>query len=356
MFNKTRIVIVAGILIGIFSTGFFGCGSNTALPDTNGGTRILAIDFKTKVPSLIAFSRLFETKNGPTKDIFVMFPDGSHEKRLTSETSDEDLPAFSPNGLAFAMVSNRGKLDWGNRDAWRLNNPHSINRLTNDGWEFNSVGIDWGPDFIIVARLNTLIGAPFDFIGLEEISIDGKFIKTIGTGFIASYDPCISPDGKTIAFCARPDCPSEFDPGCMGTLQLFVLTEGESAPRQLTNFEGTPQDPILIRNPGFDFGGTKIVFQTNYWSKDWDIGYTYFGGKNEGELVRVTDDPGDDVEPCFDPTGDEIAFASNRDGNFEIYNIRYNNLPEGSSPEDTVERLTNTPEDESNPDWSNNYL
>ena len=352
---QARSVIVLGILFGVLPAGFFGCGSNPEWPDTNGGTRILGIDFKTKVPSLIAFSRLFETKNGPAKDIFIMFPDGTHEKRLTSATADDDLPAFSPNGLALAMVSNRGRVDWGNRDAWRINNPGSIYKLTDSGWEFDSVGIDWGPDFIIIARLNTLIGAPFDFVGLEEIGADGKFIKTIDTGFIANYDPCISPDGKTIAFCARPDCPSQLDPGCLGTLQLFVLSEGETEPRQITHFEGSPQDPILIRNPEFDFWGTKIVFQTNYWGEDWDIGYTYLGGEHEGELVRVTENPGDDVEPCFDPAGLLIAFASNRDGNFEIYKIRYDNLPEGSSLEDTVERLTNTPEDESNPDWSVEY-
>jgi len=346
----------ASIMVAVLCLVSCGGGSNAVWPDTHGGTRILGIDFGTKVPSLIAFSRASEVTWGSARDLFVMFPDGTHEKRLTSNTADDDFPAFSPNGLALAFVSNMGGLDWGNHDVWRLDTPKRIAELTDDNWEFDSSATDWGPDCVITARLNTIIGAPFDFVGLWRIDPAGKWIEPIATGFIASYDPCVSRDGSMIAFCARLNCPSEEDPGCTGTLQLFILREGEKTPEQVTDFGGSPRDPILVRHPAFDFAGTRIVFQTTYWSEDWEIGYIRLGGQGTPELYRLTDNPADDMQPCFDPSGLWIAFASDRDGNFEIYKTwdvhTQLMIP---VPSETTVRLTHTPQDEQNPDWSPGY-
>ncbi len=343
-------LILAGLLLA--SCG----GSSPAWPDAKDGTRILGVDFGKKVPSLIAFSRTFETTNGPTRDLFVMFPDGSHEKRLTNHNADDDYPAFSPNGLAMAFVSNRSGPGWGNHDVYRLDSPGKISRLTSYNWEFDSSATDWAPGYITAAQHNTLIMAPFDVIRLQGISPIGKWEQTVTTGFVANYDPCVSRDGKMIAFCARPNCPGEDDPGCMGTLQLFLLKKGETTPVQLTDFGGDPLDPILIRHPAFDFAQTRIVFQTTYWGDNWDIGYIRLGDGAAPELFRLTDDPADDVEPCFDPSGLWIAFATNRDGNFEIYKTwdPYNPLGMPAPAEPTV-RLTYTAQDESNPDWSPLY-
>ena len=95
-------LVLAGLLLA--SCG----GSSPAWPDTKDGTRILGVDFGKKVPSLIAFSRSFETTNGPTRDLFVMFPDGSHEKRLTNNIADDDYPAFSPTLCSSAPLCARG--------------------------------------------------------------------------------------------------------------------------------------------------------------------------------------------------------------------------------------------------------
>ena len=62
----------------------------------------------------------------------------------------------------------------------------------------------------------------------------------------------------------------------------------------------------------------------------------------EGTPVRQLSDFG--YDPCWSPDGSEIAFTSNRDGNFELYVM--------PSVGGEAARLTNTPDDEFEHSWS----
>ena len=332
------------------------CGSGDPFtpPNSKGGTSYLGMDFGSHVSSLIVFSRQYETQVGPNRDLFAMFPDGSHIRRLTDTDADEDYPAFSPDGLSLAYVANGERSGWGNHDVFRMVSKSKKIQLTDTGWEFNNLSTSWGAGVIVSSRHNMLIGAPYDFIGIQKLSPTGDWEDFVQTDFIGNYTPCVSRDGKMIAFCARPGCPSQEDPGCTGTLQLFIIGLGAEKPEQLTNFGGSPQDPIDILNPAFDPSGKRLVFQTTYWDDNWEIGFLYIDEPEK--LYRLTDNPAEDIEPCFDPTQSWIAFASNRDGNFEIYKTwDIHSAMEIAMTENNPTRLTNTSEDEHNPDWSIEY-
>lgn len=69
------------------------------------------------------------------------------------------------------------------------------------------------------------------------------------------------------------------------------------------------------------------------------------GGEDQGAR-NVTTNPADDIEPCWSPDGQWIAFASDRSGNYDIWVVS------AAGERDSVRQLTDTPEDESTPAWS----
>jgi TolB protein len=74
--------------------------------------------------------------------------------------------------------------------------------------------------------------------------------------------------------------------------------------------------------------------------------YSHLFAYSPGELplLRLTDGAWDDTHPALHPDGSKLAFASNRDGDWDLY---WMNLTSGE-----VTQITNTPEYDASPSWS----
>lgn len=70
----------------------------------------------------------------------------------------------------------------------------------------------------------------------------------------------------------------------------------------------------------------------------------YVMNEDGSEQTRLTDNPANDRCPALSPDGKKIAFNPHRDGNWEIYVMNAN----GSE----LINLTNHPEEDAYPDWS----
>lgn len=99
--------------------------------------------------------------------------------------------------------------------------------------------------------------------------------------------------------------------------------------------EGACFDPDSNRE------GTMIVLASTQHRRTADIYVRLAAGKT---MTQITSDPADDVMPTFAPNSDEIAFTSNRDGNWNIYVTSL----DGGPPV----QLTSDPEQELHPSWS----
>ncbi|MBI5670058.1 MAG: PD40 domain-containing protein [Chloroflexi bacterium] len=115
-----------------------------------------------------------------------------------------------------------------------------------------------------------------------------------------------SPDGKYIAFDARVPYESELE--LMEILVLEVVT-GEIT--QLTHRRG------LDHSPQFSPDGTKILYAAEVTTNQSEIFVMDSDGSNVQQLSHLPSD--NSMSASWSPDGNQIAFASDYNGNFDIY-------------------------------------
>jgi len=348
------ILVLASMLVLAVAVSSCG-GSSPVAPIGDEPERILGIINPSLVPQgIIAYTRALIDPDNPigyNKELFLMLSNGANQIRITNNPADDDYASFSPKGLTLAFVSNRNSDPWGNHDVYRMITPSNILQLTHEAWQFNSSATDWGPGFITAAQLNTLIGAPFDVVRVTRLSLNGISETWIDTGQIASYEPCLSKDGRYLFFAARPAGATYF-----GSMELYQKDLLENTPAvQLTSFGKDPDNMVFTTAPAMQPDGVWLAFQTTLWDGNWEIGKVNLASMAPVLIpIRVTENKADDLQPTWDPSGNWIAFCTNRDGNYEIYKQYVgSDTPPGGK---TLVRLTKTPENESNPDWSPSYV
>jgi len=129
--------------------------------------------------------------------------------------------------------------------------------------------------------------------------------------------------------------PTSGAPGPTATPTATPTTTGTGAPTRTPTPTPTP-------TPHCRSG--SVVFQSDRTSTqnyDWGVYKMRDDGYNQ---QRLTDNEADDTSPAWSPDGNEIVFASNRDGNWEIYKMRHDGY--------TQQRLTNNETDDMSPTWS----
>ena len=132
----------------------------------------------------------------------------------------------------------------------------------------------------------------FDIYGMKLETEKPEWRRIVSDGIL----PFWSPDGRHLAFTSFRE----------GNLDVFVADRDGGNLRNLT------------RHKGYDARGTwspdgdSLAFETNRFGIEICIVEVA-----SGEVVRITDHPGEDREPDWSRQG--IAFASNRDGPFRIY-------------------------------------
>ena len=127
--------------------------------------------------------------------------------------------------------------------------------------------------------------------------------------------------GPSFVFAAREDADADWN--------LFALTQGE----ELAILGNDDADEHF---PTFTPDASRVVFQ-----RDRDLWITDIDGSNQ---IQLTDTPDNEWESSVSPDGQFIAFATDRDGNDEIYVM---SIDGGEAI-----NLTNSPADESWPIWS----
>jgi TolB protein len=164
------------------------------------------------------------------------------------------------------------------------------------------------------AKMNLLAVMNPDGSGITDLHING-------------YDPSVSPDGTKIAFCSLRD--DQYS-------QIYVANSDGTGERRITKI--TTGDSC---GPVWSHDGKKIAFYSfaqPHPSRNPAVWVMESDGSN---MKRLTEHG---MEATWSPDDKQIAFASNRDGKFQIYVMN----SDGSNPR----RLTSNKAEDSSPAWA----
>jgi tol-pal system beta propeller repeat protein TolB len=212
--------------------------------------------------------------------VYVVAPYGRKRvDRAIPKSVDGCAPTWSPGARLIAFEG----LRQGQQDIWvsRIDGS-GAHRLTDDA------AIDahpsWSPDGRRIVFASDRGGNS----DLYVMDADGSHVRVLYAGPFADLDPVWSPDGRWIAFssASKEGCTVE-DEGC--SFHLWVVKADGSGPRQVTDGAGHDVDPT------WSLDGERIAFASDH-DGDYDI---YVVDLDSRKIEQVTNDDGTDRVPSW---------------------------------------------------------
>lgn len=232
----------------------------------------------------------FQSNRDGSDDIFIMDANGNGIRNLTVNQAADRHPDWSPDGLQIAFASDRS----GNNDIYVMsNNGEGLRNLTNHSANDNSP--DWSSDGQRIAFISDRDG------GQDVYSVDVTSLAITRLTFDGNRKsaPAWSPGDTALAYWE----------GSEGEEQIVIHVLETNEREFLTG--GSPSSW-----PTWSPDGSQIAFFQTV-AEAAEIQVIELPNR---AITNLTNHAAADVRPAYSSDG-QIAFASNRDGNFEIYTM-----------------------------------
>lgn len=283
--------------------------------------------------SVISFTRY---EGDATGHVFTMRRDGSGATRVTSGPGVQAHSTLSPDGTTFAYT----QVDAAGSSVLVTERRGGEPRVLNRGRKWSMVP-SWSPDATRIAFTSDADGN----YEIYTMRADGSDVRqlTFTAPPIQHVGPKYSPDGATLLYATDED---EQDPA--NQQDLWVMPSNGGTPTRLTKGINDRES----RNWSPD--GQRIVTQ-DIKAGVGQLVVMNADGTDQRQITEIprtapTFSPGGifpamrgAVTPAWSPDGAWIAFASNHEGNYDIYVIR----PDGTG----MRRLAATPRNELSVGW-----
>ncbi|MFZ0451966.1 MAG: Tol-Pal system beta propeller repeat protein TolB [Desulfatiglandaceae bacterium] len=248
------------------------------------------------------------------KEIYTSDFDGFQPRRITSDRSIDLLPRWSPDGKSLLYNSYK---DGGPMLYVRNLQDGSVRRVS--GRKGLNIGAAWMPDGKRLALTLSQKGNPDIYL----INLKGKRLRRLTRYWGIDVSPAFSPDGKKMAFVSNRS----------GYPQIYILDLEKGTEGRLT-FEGK-----YNTSPSWSSLG-RIA----YTSKDRGLYNIVTIDPEGGDVRQLTENQGNNEDPCWSPDGHYLVFSSDREGQYHLYLMTAN----GQSQR----RITFMKGDQTAPSWS----
>ncbi len=169
---------------------------------------------------------------------------------------------------------------------------------------------------LLFARAGALLAAPFD----------AGSLKLTGEPFVVVDKVRVAGDPYRGHFSVSDNGSLAYDPNALADNQQLTWVDRAGKPLGTVGPPGEYDYPRLAPD-----GKRVAVVRRDPQTRTWDI---YVIDLARGAGSRLTFDPGDDRSPVWSPDGSRIAWQSNRDGAFQIYQ----KLASGVGPEELLRK------------------
>jgi TolB protein len=268
------LIAIVALLVVVSIVVSFAVGSRQRLPPPFGPAR----------SGLVAFDR--------GGDVYLIHPDGTGSRQLTSGPDVDSGAVWSPDGTRLAFLSETdvttSLVVVGSDGGGRVTVAHDLAVV---------LGMDWSPDS---SRL--VFGGRFEgdhlvhlFVGDAEA---GSSVRLGGSDLYADW-PSWSPDGRRIAF-KRIDPAA--DDALRATGDLWLMNADGTDAHRLTSLGGG-QNALV--NTAWSPDGRSIAFLATT-DAQYDV---YVTGPDEGEPRNISHSVANEFWPSWSPDGTRIAFA-----------------------------------------------